>query len=61
MDSPSEHFKQRKNTPMARQTFLAIKTLAGETINNFSGAPRARAQHHSKEYMVTHLVLVTVR
>ena len=28
-------FKHRKNAPMARQTFLAAKPLAGETINNF--------------------------
>lgn len=25
----------KKNAPMARQTFLAVTPLAGETINNF--------------------------
>ena len=35
IDSLSNHFKDRKNTPMARQTYLAAKPSAGETINNF--------------------------
>ena len=35
MDCLLEHFKLKKNTPMARQTFLAATPLAGETINNF--------------------------
>ena len=35
MDSLSEHFKLRKNAPMARQAFLAAQPTAGETINNF--------------------------
>ena len=35
MDCPSDHFKFKKNAPMARQTFLAATPLAGETINNF--------------------------
>ena len=35
MDCLSEHFKLKKNAPMAQQTFLAATPLAGETINNF--------------------------
>ena len=35
MDCLLEHFKFKKNVPMARQTFLAATPLAGETINNF--------------------------
>ena len=35
MDSLTDYFKVRKNAPMARQTFLAAKPTAGETINNF--------------------------
>ena len=35
IDSLSDHFKHRKNAPMARQTYLAAKPSAGGTINNF--------------------------
>ena len=35
MDRISDHFKHRKNAPMARQTFLKAKPSAGETISNF--------------------------
>lgn len=31
----SDHFKLKKNVPMARQTFLATNPKQGETINNF--------------------------
>ena len=34
MDTPSDHFKHRKNAPIARQTSLAAKPTAGETMNN---------------------------
>ena len=34
LDSFSDNFKHRTRAPMARQTFLAAKPLAGETINN---------------------------
>ena len=34
LDSFSDNFKHRTKAPMARQTFLAAKPLAGETINN---------------------------
>ena len=45
MDSLSEHFKHRKNASMARQTFLAAKPLAGETINNFITRLQKLAEH----------------
>ena len=35
MDCLSDHFKFRKNAPMARQAFLAATPTVGETINNF--------------------------
>ena len=35
MDAITTYFKPRKNVPMARQSFLAAKPTAGETINNF--------------------------
>ena len=34
-DSLTDHFKVRKNAPMARQAFLAARPTAGETINHF--------------------------
>ena len=45
MDSLSDHFKHRKNAPMARQTFLAAKPSAGETINNFITRLQKLAEH----------------
>ena len=45
MDCLSEHFKLKKNAPMARQTFLAATPLAGETINNFITRLQKLAQH----------------
>ena len=45
MDCLSEHFKLKKNTPMARQTFLAATPLAGETINNFITRLQKLAEH----------------
>ena len=45
MDSLSEHFKPRKNAPMARQAFLAAQPSAGETINNFITQLQKLAQH----------------
>ena len=45
MDSLSDHFKVRKNAPMARQTFLAAKPTAGETINNFITRLQKLAEH----------------
>lgn len=45
MDSLSEHFKLRKNAPMARQNFLAAKPSAGETINNFITRLQKLAEH----------------
>ena len=44
MDSLSEHFKHRKNAPMARQTFLAAKPSA-EAINNFITRLQKLAEH----------------
>ena len=35
IDGLSDHFKHRKNAPMARQTYPAAKPSAGKTINNF--------------------------
>ena len=45
MDSLSDHFKHRKNASMARQTFLAAKRSAGETINNFITRLQKLAEH----------------
>ena len=45
MDSLSDHFKVRKNAPMARQAFLAAKPTAGETINNFITRLQKLAKH----------------
>ena len=45
MDCLSEHFKLKKNAPMARQTFLAATPLAGETINNFITRLQKLAEH----------------
>lgn len=45
MDSLSEHFKPRKNAPMARQAFLAAQPTAGETINNFITRLQKLAEH----------------
>ena len=45
MDCLSEHFKLKKNAPMARQTFLAATPLAGETINSFITRLQKLAQH----------------
>ena len=32
----AEHFKQKKNVPMARQAFISATPKPGETINNFA-------------------------
>ena len=45
MDALSEHFKMRKNVPMARQAFIAAKPLVGETINNFISRLQTLAEH----------------
>ena len=45
MDSLTDHFKVRKNAPMARQTFLTAKPTAGETINNFITRLQKLAEH----------------
>ena len=45
MNSLSEHFKLRKNAPMARQAFLAAQPTAGETINNFITRLQKLAEH----------------
>ena len=45
MDYLSEHFKLKKNAPMARQTFLSATPLAGETINNFITRLQKLAEH----------------
>ena len=45
MDSLSDHFKHRKNAPMARQTFLAAKPSAGDTIDNFITRLQKLAEH----------------
>ena len=45
MDSLSDHFNHKKNAPMARQTFLAAKTSAGETIDNFISRLRKLLEH----------------
>ena len=45
IDSLSDHFKHRKNAPMARQTSLAAKPSAGETINNFIPRLQNLAEH----------------
>ena len=45
MDSLSDHFKLRKNAPMARQSFLALQPTAGETINNFITRLQKLAEH----------------
>ena len=45
MDALSEHFKIRKNVPMARQAFIAAKPLVGETINNFITRLQTLAEH----------------
>ena len=45
MDSLSDHFKVRKNAPMARQAFLAAKPTAGETINNFISQLQKLTEH----------------
>ena len=45
MDCLSEHFKLKKNAPMARQIFLAAIPLAGETINNFITRLQKLAEH----------------
>ncbi len=34
MDSLDAHFQLKKNTTMARQTYLAAEPNAGETVNN---------------------------
>ena len=45
MDSLTDHFKVRKNAPMARQAFLAARPTAGETINNFITRLQKLAEH----------------
>ena len=45
MDSLSDHFKHRKNAPITRQTFLAARPSAGETINNFITRSQKLAEH----------------
>ena len=45
MDCPSEHFKPRKNAPMARQAFIATNLATGETINNFITCLQKLAEH----------------
>ena len=45
MDRLSQHFKLKKNAPMARQTFLVATPLAGETINNFITRLQKLAEH----------------
>ena len=45
MDALPEHFKMRKNVPMARQAFIAAKPLVGETINNFITRLQTLAEH----------------
>jgi len=49
MDSLSDHFKRRKNAPMVRQTFLAAKPSAGETMNNFITRLQKLAEHYHYE------------
>lgn len=41
----SDHFKFKKNVPLARQTLLSIKPNPGETINNFKTYLRTLAEH----------------
>ena len=45
IDGLSDHFKHRKNAPMARQTYPAAKPSAGETINNFITRLQKFAEH----------------
>ncbi|CAB4006666.1 Transposon Tf2-9 poly [Paramuricea clavata] len=45
MDCLSDHFKMRKNVPMARQAFIAVKPNVGETINNFITRLQKLAEH----------------
>ena len=45
MDCLSEHFKLKKNAPMARQIFLAATPLPGETVNNFITRLQKLAEH----------------
>ena len=45
MDCLSDHFKFRKNAPMARQAFLAATPTVGETINNFITRLQKLAKH----------------
>ncbi len=45
MDCLSDHFKMKKNVPMARQAFIAAKPNVGETINNFITRLQKLAEH----------------
>ena len=41
----SNHFKVKKNVPLARQKLLASKPNPGETINNFVTCLKSLAEH----------------
>ena len=41
----SDHFKVKKNVPLARQKLLASKPNPGETINNFVTRLKSLAEH----------------
>ena len=45
MDSLCDHFKYRKNAPMAPQTFLVAKSSSGETNNNFITCLQKLGEH----------------
>ena len=47
----SDHFKFKKNVPLARQTLLATKPNPEETINNFTTRLKTLAEHcdHGEE------------
>ena len=45
MECLSDHFKFRKNAPMARQAFSAATPTVGEIINNFITRPQKLAEH----------------
>ena len=49
MECLSDHFKFRKNAPMARQAFSAATPTVGETINNFITRLQKLAEHREYE------------
>ena len=65
MESLTVHFELKKNIPMARQNFLAVKPTPGERIHNFvtrlSTLPAHCEYQEEKDNMTREQVLIHIK